>query len=483
VRPLHVLVVEDNPADARFISAMLDPAGFRVTVAARIAAAIEMVKHERFDVALLDMSLPDVAGIEGLHRLQDTSPTLPVVIVSGDRDERVATAAVQSGAQDYLLKGHFTDVALRRALRYAIERQELADRLAASIDELERQRASVLQLNQLKNDLIAVLAHDIKGPLTSIIGFAELLEEGYLEGAAQTDAAHTIRMNAQRLATLANDVLALSRVEHGELEISDERVDVTELLRSVVEVHQAERQIAFEAPASPALVRGDEERLRQVFDNVLRNAIKYSPGGEPVEVRLDKTGDDFKITVRDRGIGIPPEDVPRLFQRFARGSNARRAKIAGTGIGLFIVRMLIERHGGTIGVESTLGEGSVFTITLPSIDAAASKRPMRVTILTADSALSRFAAYELRSRGYRVREAGSLADLSHVGDLRAGDVVLVDSAAATADGVRSLAPPGIARLVGIGGDSDGWDTTLSRPFLVTDLVAAVEGTIPQLLSS
>ena len=91
-------------------------------------------------------------------------------------------------------------------------------------------------------------------------------------------------------------------------------------------------------------------------------------------------------------MGIPPEDMPRLFERFARASNARRAKIAGTGIGLFIVKMIVERHGGSITVESKLGEGSTFTLTLPSIDATVSKRPMRVTILTTDSGLSRFAA-------------------------------------------------------------------------------------------
>jgi two-component system, sensor histidine kinase and response regulator len=476
VRPLRILVVEDNPPDAAMIRVMLDEDEFEVVVAPRIDEAIASIQRQRFDAALLDLSLPDVHGIEALHRLQDASPSLPVVIVSGDGDERVATAAVAAGAQDYLLKGHFTDAALRRQLRYAIERQELTDRLAASIDELERQRASVLQLNQLKNDLIAVLAHDIKGPLTSIVGFAELLEEGYLEGTQATDAAHTIRTNAQRLATLANDVLELSRIEHGELEISDERVNVIELLEASAEAHRVERPIVISSEVQSAFVRGDEDRLRQVVDNLLRNAIKYSPQELPIEVDIDAVGENFRFTIRDRGMGIPPEDIPRLFERFSRASNARRAKIAGTGIGLFIVKMIVERHGGSIAVESKLGEGSTFTLTLPSIDATVSKRPMRVTILTTDSGLSRFAAYELRSRGYRVREAATLDDLSRVGDIRPGDVVLVDSAIADSEDVRRFAPRESSRLVGIGASSaDSWDATLARPFLVTDLIAAVEG--------
>jgi signal transduction histidine kinase len=476
MKPLRILVVEDNPPDAAMVRAMLDHTEFEVVVAPRIDRALESIGREPFDAALLDLSLPDVNGIEGLHRLQDASPSLPVVIVSGDRDERVATAAVAAGAQDYLLKGQFTDVALRRQLRYAIERQDLTDRLAASIDELERQRASVLQLNQLKNDLIAVLAHDIKGPLTSIVGFAELLEEGYLEGTQATDAAHTIRMNAQRLATLANDVLALSRIEHGELEISDERVNVVELLQEAAETHRVDRTIVIVSALGSAFVRGDADRLRQVFDNLLQNAIKYSPEDQPVEISIDADGENFRFTIRDMGMGIPPEDLPRLFERFARASNARRAKIAGTGIGLFIVKMIVERHGGTIAVESTLGEGSTFTVTLPSIDATVSKRPMRVTILTNDSGLSRFAAYELRSRGYRVREAATLEDLSHVGDIRPGDVLLVDAAIAGSDDVRKFVPKENSRLVGIGASvADNWDATLPRPFLVTDLLAAVSG--------
>jgi signal transduction histidine kinase len=357
-----------------------------------------------------------------------------------------------------------------------VERRDLTDRLAASIEELERQRASVLQLNQLKNDLIAVLAHDIKGPLTSISGFAELLEQGYLEGEAATDAARTIRANAQRLATLANDVLTLSQVEHGELEIADERVDLIEVVESAAQAHVAERNIAVDARVRTAFVRGDAERLRQVFDNLFRNAIKYSPGGKPVEATIDADGENFVVRVRDRGIGIPPEDVPRLFGRFVRAANARRAKIAGAGIGLFIVKMIVERHGGSVAVESRLDEGSTFTVTLPSIDAQASRKPRRVSIVLADADMRRFAAYVLRSRGYRVRECSTLEDLAHIGDVRSGDVVLIDASMAGAGEVRKFAPAGSVRVVGIGADAspDRWDRVLPRPFLTADLLAAVE---------
>ncbi len=409
---LHALIIDGDGEMATKRSAELHRAGVEVTVAGSVTEAIRLAEQqEGLDVALLDIGL-------------------------------------------------FS---------------KLSARLAASIEELQRQRTSVLQLNQLKNDLIAVLAHDIKGPLTSIVGFAELLEEGYLEGDAATDAARTIRSNAQRLATLANDVLALSRVEHGELEIADERVELVQLLQEASELHSKERAIAFHHDVATAFVRGDAERLRQVFDNLLRNAIKYSPNGEGVSIDLRREGDGYVVSVADRGIGIPQDERERLFDRFSRGSNARRAKIAGTGIGLFIVKMIVERHGGDVAVESTVGEGSRFEVRLPGIDAADSLRPMRVTLLSSDATLSRFTAFELRTRGYRVRETSSLEDAT-TGDLRSGDVLIVDDGTASIADVRaSLSNDVAVRIVGLGEPKeDGWDATLPKPFLSADLLRAID---------
>ena len=469
---VRVLVVEDNAADAAYTRAILGDE-FRVAIASRLNEALAHISAAAFDVALVDMNLPDATGLSVFEQIHEAAPHLPVVILSGDDDERMSTAAVQAGAQDYLLKGHVSDVSLRRALRYAIERQDLTDRLEASIRELGHQRTSVIDLNQSKNDLIAVLAHDIKGPLTSIVGFAELLEEGYLEGDGATDAARTIRSNAQRLATLANDVLALSRVEHGELEIADERVDLAEILQNAVELHGAERAIHFDRGVDEAPVRGDADRLRQVFDNVIRNAIKYSPGGNPVELSLQAANDTYCVDVRDRGIGVPADELPKLFERFSRATNARKAKIQGTGIGLFIVKMIVERHGGTVGVQSAVGEGSTFSVTLPKIETAAMAAPRRVSILTGDRNLSRFATYELRSRGYRVRESASVEELVEDGDVRPGDVILADAGTASARELRERFAGGDVRVVGIGASGDGWDANLPKPFLVADLIAAV----------
>jgi signal transduction histidine kinase len=401
-----------------------------------------------------------------------------VVIDRRTSDNKESITALAKAIEPIPLVVIGDDESLARAIFAAADRAWLRRSLAAALDELEAQRAAVMQISQLKHDLVATLAHDIKGPLTSIVGFAELLEEGFLEGDEATDAAKTIRTNAQRLATLANDMLALSRVEYGELEIADDRIDVLDVLRSAIEAVAPERTIDITFSQEHAHVRGDADRLRQVFDNLLRNAIKYSPGGHPVQVEVRDASNGYAISVHDRGIGVPPEDMPKLFNRFARGSNARKSKIAGTGVGLFIVKTIVERHGGTVAAKSTLGEGSTFTVNLPAIEHMLSDGPGRIAIVTKDGRLARFTAFELRARGFRVREVSAAADAAN--GARAGDVLVVDVQTAGAQETRDAVGQVPVRIIGVGAiGGNGWDATLPKPFLVNDLLAAIDPLAPR----
>ena len=299
--PLHVLVI-GNDALAGGLRTL--PEGDSLQIETAPSVEDVLASPRRADVVVVDRRSSN--NKEGIAQLAKAIKPVPLVVIGDDES-------------------------LARAIFAAADRAWLRSSLAAALDELEAQRGAVMQISQLKHELVATLAHDIKGPLTSIVGFAELLEEGFLEGDEATDAAKTIRTNAQRLATLANDMLALSRVEYGELELADDRVDVIEILCSAIEAVAAERTIENAFAVEHAYVRGDAERLRQVFDNLLRNAIKYSPGGEPVRVEVREAGNGFTIAIQDRGIGVPPDDLPKLFNRFARASNARKTKIAGHG--------------------------------------------------------------------------------------------------------------------------------------------------------
>jgi signal transduction histidine kinase len=333
--------------------------------------------------------------------------------------------------------------------------------LTGSIDELENQRADVIHINQLKNDMISVLAHDIKGPLTSVLGFAELIEEGALEGEEARAAAGTIRKSATRLTALANDTLAMSRIEFGELEVSAERVDVAMLVRDLVAHMDTTRIVTVRADGDTS-VQGDPDRLRQVFENIIRNALKYSPGD--VRIRIVGSGGFVRTDVIDTGIGIPADEIPALFQRFSRASNAKNA-FSGTGIGLFLVKSLVEKHGGSVDVVSKLNEGSTFTVTLPK-EAKLREAP-RIAVVATDATAGPFVVYELRSRGYSARLYETMEELVSARAAEGTDAVIVagDGARDAAGRLRESVSPEIARKV----------VVLERPFLAADLHAAVDG--------
>lgn len=344
------------------------------------------------------------------------------------------------------------------------------ERLRAALAELERHRASLAALGARHADTIALLAHDIKGPLTSIVGFAELLEEGFVEGEEAIAAARTIRANAQRLSSLATGAVTVARADPGSFDIADEPVDLAELVNRAVIARASEREMHLTG-IEGALVRGDAKRLREVIDIVLDNALRYSPGGEAVDVTIERDGANVAVTVRDRGIGIPADDSGRIFERFGRASNARRAKLSGSGAGLFVARAILERHGGVIEAQTTLEEGSAFVLRLPLLESSAPA--VNVTIVLGDRDLRHFLALELRERRYGVREASRLGDVAANG-VREGDVVLVDARDAGAEAVRAAFASEAVRVIGAGGGpGDGWDAVVPLPFLLDELLRAI----------
>ena len=359
---------------SRLLAQTLDPA--------------QMMKH--FMVALREVAGPHVEFYEdNLEKrtgdaipVQEAPATLRPLIerarTSGtcevDRARRhlAVPLSARGGEPHRFAAGHVAlGVHIGESERFAIElllqQRALAEHNCRLFADLEAREHTVEDLNKLKSDLIAMLAHDFRSPLTSIIGFAELLQEGVLEGEEAVDAAATILRAANRLNALAADTLTMAQLERNELTLRRESLDVVDLVAEIVHAHENERQIAFTAPPDAVVVDADRNRLRQVFDNVVANAIKYSPDGEPVQIVMALQDGAVVTTISDRGIGIVPDETEFIFQRFARGSNARKTGISGSGFGLYLSKMLIELQGGSISVISTPGEGSTFTITLPVI--------------------------------------------------------------------------------------------------------------------
>jgi PAS domain S-box-containing protein len=270
----------------------------------------------------------------------------------------------------------FADPTPPRSYEARIQRPDGTERVVeARADFLERDGARVAmvsavrditerkRLDQAQQDFVAMASHDLASPLTVLRARAQLLQrrQRYDEESIAAILEQTTRMDR-----LIGDLRELAKVESGGLSIHRDTVDLVSLAREAVERARSlttGHAVGVAASDVPLLVDGDRDRLGQVLDNLLGNAVKYSPGGREVRVTVEAVGEDACLRVADQGPGISADGLPRLFERFYRGQHA--AAEAGLGLGLYISRMLVEAHGGRIWVESELGVGSTFTIALP----------------------------------------------------------------------------------------------------------------------
>ena len=250
-------------------------------------------------------------------------------------------------------------------------------------DELEREASQRDQLDRLKDEFVLTASHELRSPLTSVQGFAELLmlERDSLTP-KQVETVEIIVDNCRHLVRLLNDLLDLARSDAGRLGITPKPTEVAPLIEDAVRTIRAQTESANQAlseeiePGLP-LIYVEADRIRQILVNLLTNAHEYSPEGASIEVMARVAGDEVEIAVTDNGPGIPETQLEHIFERFTRGDAGLTQRVGGTGLGLAISKSLVELHGGTIAVESTPGVGSTFSFRLPAASAGSSAGPDR----------------------------------------------------------------------------------------------------------
>jgi two-component system phosphate regulon sensor histidine kinase PhoR len=242
-------------------------------------------------------------------------------------------------------------------------------------DVSERRR-----LEQMKSQFLATVSHDLRTPLASIMGFTEMLMEGSPGPLTETqdEFLGIVFESSQRLMALVNDLLDISKLDVGRTSMEVKTIELPRLIAGVVDeigplAYKKNILLEVDCPETLPSTQGDQRRLEQILNNLLSNAVKFTPEGGKIEVKAELAGGQLVVTVRDTGVGIPPEDLPHLFQPFHRGGNVTKQAIEGSGLGLSIAKALVEAHGGTIGVESELDKGSTFRFTLPVKEPALSK--------------------------------------------------------------------------------------------------------------
>jgi signal transduction histidine kinase len=378
---IKILLVEDDPFDADLLREMLSEVRtvqFEWAHAERLNDAIHRLREETFDVILLDLSLPDSAGRETLARAYGQAHDIPIVVLTGHSDEALALKTLHEGAQDYLVKGQADPHTLVRSIRYAIERHQL-------MREIDRGRQQQLKM---KDQFLSHVSHELRSPMAVIYQFATNLLDRLAGDLTpeQAEYLEIILRNVNQLRTMIEDLLEVTRAETGKLTINPQWTPLTGLVRETLDtmgMAASAKEIALSVDISGDLpfAYADPKRIRQVLMNLIDNAIKFTSAKGRIAVQARVSGEDpnfLCISVADTGCGIPPEENKKIFESMYQVKDSVEMNRKGLGLGLYICKELVSRHGGRIWVESQPGQGSTFFFTLPIFSLANQLAPILI---------------------------------------------------------------------------------------------------------
>ena len=367
-KALQVLVVEDNAGDVRLLREMFSgerPGSFELTHLLRMSEAEIHLAKGGVDITLLDMGLPDGHGLETVRRAHAAAPHVPLIILTGLDDEALAAEAMTQGAQDYMIKGQIESRALPRALRHAIERH----RLQTETDLIRTHQM------QFKDEFLSHVSHELRSPLTAVRQFVSILLDG-LAGELNSEQRQYLEIvlrNVKQLHSMINDLFEVSGVQAGKLKIELQCTSLSDAIAYTVNTLQgaaAAKGIILPSDIELKLpsVCADPARVRQILVILVDNAIKFTPQNGTVKIQTRMLEEDpafLLLEVSDSGCGIDPDMTERIFERLFQASDPAFADHNGLGLGLYICKDLVTRQGGQIWANSVLGQGSVFSVTLP----------------------------------------------------------------------------------------------------------------------
>jgi signal transduction histidine kinase len=378
----RLLVVDDNPATLYATSRVLRAAGFEVAEAVSGEQALERL--DGVDLVVLDVNLPGIDGFEVCRRIRANPQTaaLPVVHLSASFiDEEDLATGYDAGADGYLTHPVELPVLVGTINSFLRARRAEAGRRAA---ELERERLLACErtareeaerANLLKDQFLAMLSHELRNPLNAVVGWAQVLSRRYTDPDLQKGL-NIITNAANTQAQLISDLLDVSRISAGKLTLEREPVSIAQAVSSAVEAAESVArakgvQTRCTVPDDAGQVDADPVRLQQVIWNLLSNAVKFTPAGGEVALEVRPLEREIEVVVTDTGAGMPAEIIPHVFEQFRQGDSGSRKAHAGLGLGLAIVRLLVEAHGGSVAAESPgEGFGSTFRVRLPRADQA-----------------------------------------------------------------------------------------------------------------
>lgn len=500
-RKARVLVVEDNHDMNRFVTQCLSPL-YEVVSAFDGREGLEKALRFQPDLIVSDIMMPNVSGDEMIAEVRKVPElfTTPILLLSAKADDELKIKLLEDGAQDFIVKP-FAERDFLVRVRNLIQ----AHQSRAQVDGL---RQAAENANRAKDEFLAMLGHELRNPLSPIVTALQLMKLQGPEGSER--AREVIERQVTHLTRLVDDLLDVSRIARGKVELKAGVVEMSEIVAKAIEMsspllEQRNHTLAVQVPRRGLLVDADITRLSQVVSNLLTNAAKYTPAGGHITIRGEAVDDEVLLHVRDTGIGITPDVLPHIFDLFVQERQAIDRAQGGLGIGLTIVRNLIERHGGSVQAKSEgQGRGSEFTIRLPKATWAEQTQDIprgleiervgpkagapRVLIVDDNEDGAEMLAIILSQKGYDTRVAHDALRALEIAAVFAPRIAFIDIGLPVMDGYelaeRLRAMPALndirlIALTGYGQESDrrrareaGFDQHLVKPVDIRAVEAA-----------
>ena len=370
----HILVIDDELGMRIGCQRALQSEGYTVETAESGAQGLQRLHADSYDLVLLDMMMPGISGMEMLERIAEIDPALVCVVITGYATVESAVQAIRKGAYDFIAKPFDSDTLLL-TVNQGIEKHTLslqAQRLAeleTTAQDLARQKADLEHLDRLKSTFTLTVAHELRAPVAAIQSYLRLILDGYISPEDQNKYLERAERRAQAQLELVNDLLDLARLQDPDIRVETETVCMATVLHEVLNAMAANADekdihVTFTVDTDSAWVEMNVRHARQLWTNLVSNAIKYTPEGGQVSVSLTARDGHLIGSVADTGIGIAKDEIALAFEEFYRSKAAKAYTRMGTGLGLPIVKRILDTYGGAIDVESELDKGSTFTFQL-----------------------------------------------------------------------------------------------------------------------
>jgi signal transduction histidine kinase len=383
----RILVVDDEENLRITTAAILEKDGYIVDVAASGDEAVSLLKNVDYDLILTDLHMEGGDGLSLLNQIRRQTPLTISVVLTGFASVESAIAALQEGAYDYLVKPCDID-SMRHTIRRGVDHRRLMlaeQKARADLEQLNRELESrieertaelrilneeLAEANRAKDVFLATLSHELRTPLTPVVGWIKLLRNGTLDASGVAQALDAIERNAWLQSRLIDDLLDTSRIATGKLHFEPHPTDLNSAVKAAIDtvlVSAASKNIdlTFRLSATPVIVKGEPIRLQQIVWNLISNGIKFTEPGGKVTVVVESDGSEARVVVEDTGIGIDPQFLPHVFDRFRQADGSTSRMHGGLGLGLAIGHALTRMHGGTLEAHSNgTGQGARFILRL-----------------------------------------------------------------------------------------------------------------------